>query len=305
MRLAVVGHVEWVDFVLADRLPAPGEIVDARASWEAAAGGGAMAAYALKALTGEAVFFCAVGDDERADATLAALRGAGVEVRAARRARPQRRTLTWLTDDHERTITVLGAPMEPSGDDPLDWSSLEDCDGVVLFGGDAAAARAARAAKVLVATARTRSALLDAGVEVDALVGSANDPTELLDDALLAAARPRWMVETDGARGGRWREGRTPLHVPSPGAASPVCDAGALADGPRRSAVAGRWDAAPLPGPPVDAFGCGDAFAVALMAALADGRSIEEACALGARVGAAVLCARAPEVGDLAPLWAP
>lgn len=340
MRLAVVGHVEWVDFVLADRLPAPGEIAAARASWEAAAGGGAMAAYALKALTGAVTFFCALGDDARADATLAGLDAAGLDVRAARHARPQRRTLTWLTDDRERTITTLGPPLEPSGDDPLPWDELEGCDGVVLFGGDAAAARAARAAKVMVATARTRAALLDAGVEVDALVGSANDPTEPLDDALLSATRPRWVVETDGAGGGRWRawrgaesappgeglrppgaggwdvvpppdEGLRPSGaggwdaVPPPGAESPVCEAGLLGEGPTASRTSGRWDAAPLPGAPVDAFGCGDAFAAALMAALAAGRSIGDACALGARVGAAVACARAPAVGDLAPYWAP
>lgn len=280
IRLAVVGHVEWVDFVLADRLPSPGEIAGADASWEAAAGGGAMAAYALRALTGAATFFCAVGDDARGAATEDGLRAAGVDVRAARRTRPQRRTLTWLTADHERTITTLGPLMEPSGDDALDWDALAECDGVVLFGGDAAAARAARAAKVLVATARTRDALLEAGVTVDALVGSRNDATEPLDDALLAAARPRWIVETDGARGGRWREGGA-------GGAS------------------GDYAAAPLPGPPRDAFGCGDAFAAALLAGLADGRSIAGACALGARVGAAVLCERAPAVGDLAPLWAP
>lgn len=277
IRLAVVGHVEWVDFVLADRLPAPGEIAGARDFWEAAAGGGAMAAYALTSLVGEAMFFCAVGDDARGAATADGLRAAGIDVRAARRDRPQRRTLTWLTADHERTITTLGPSMEPSGDDPLDWDALADCDGVVLFGGDAAAARAARAAKVLVATARTRPALLEAGVEVDALVASRNDATEPLDEALLAAARPRWVVETDGAHGGRWRA------------------AGA-------NGASGAWPAAPLPGPPVDAFGCGDAFAAALMAGLAAGRPIADACALGARVGAVVLCQRAPAVGDLAPL---
>jgi ribokinase len=38
VKLAVVGHVEWVDFVLVDRLPAPGEIVAARNAWVAPAG---------------------------------------------------------------------------------------------------------------------------------------------------------------------------------------------------------------------------------------------------------------------------
>jgi ribokinase len=279
MRLAVVGHVEWVDFLLAGRLPRTGEIVGASEAWEAASGGGAMAAYALKSLTGAASFFCALGDDARAAATARGLRAFGLDVHAAvRPGRAQRRTLTTLTPDHERTITVLGPPLVPSGDDPLPWSDLSSYDGVLFFAGDAAAARACRAARVLVSSGRARDALLASGVHVDALVGSADDADELVDDALLAATEPRWIVTTEGPRGGSW-------HAPA-------------ADRDR-----GRWLAQPPPGPAIDAFGCGDAFAAALMAALADGRSIADACALSARVGAALLSERAPSVGDLAPLW--
>ncbi|HEV7493458.1 PfkB family carbohydrate kinase [Baekduia sp.] len=279
MKLAVVGHVEWVDFVLVDRLPAMGEIVAAREAWEAPAGGGAMAASALHSLTGAATFFCAVGRDGRGFATLEDLRGAGLEVSAAMRGdRDQRRTLTYLTADGERTITVLAAPLVPHGDDGLPWTELEDYDGVLFFAGDAAAARACRAAKVMVSTGRARAALLEAGVQVDALVGSADDVDEAVDDELLMASRPRWVVQTEGERGGAWW---------APGAE----DAG------------GRWSAVPLPGEPVDTFGCGGAFAAALMAGLAAGRPIADACALGARVGAALLCERAPAVGDLAYVW--
>jgi ribokinase len=279
VRLAVVGHVEWVDFVLADRLPAPGSIVAAQDAWEAAAGGGAMAAYALRSLTGAATFFSAVGEDERAARTVAGLRAAGLDLHAGVRAeRDQRRTLTSLTADHERTITTLGPPLVPHGDDPLPWELLSAHDGVLLFAGDAAAARAARAARVMVSTGRARAALLEAGVRVDALVGSADDADELVDDDLLRVTRPRWVVTTEGERGGSWRA-------------------------PDDPADAGRWLPAPLPGAPVDAFGCGDAFAAALMAGLAAGRPIGDACALAARVGAALLCERAPSVGDLARLW--
>jgi ribokinase len=281
VRLAVVGHVEWVDFVLAGRLPAAGEILHARDAWEAPAGGGAMAAYALKSLTGAATFFCGVGEDERARRTVDGLRAFGLDVEAGVRAgRAQRRTLTYLTDDHERTITVLGARLEPHGDDDVDWSALSHFDGVLFFAGDAAAARACRQAKVMVSTGRARAALLEAAVQVDALVGSADDRAEIVDDELLAAARPRWVVATEGERGGSWR-----------------------AVGDADDAPAGRWAAEPMPGPPVDTFGCGDAFASALMAGLAAGRPIADACALGARVGAALVCERAPSVGELAPLW--
>jgi ribokinase len=276
VNLAVVGHVEWVDFVVAPRLPAAGEILQARSAHEAASGGGAMAAYAMRSLTGACTFFCAVGDDERGRWTERGLRSAGLGVHAAVHAgRAQRRTITHLTDDRERTITVVGPPLEPSGDDGLPWEMLSRYDGVLVVTGDAPAIRAARAARVLVATPRARAALLDAGVEVDALVGSATDAGETVDEALAAAIRPRYVVQTQGARGGTWR----------------------AADG-----SSGRWKAAALPGDPVDAFGCGDAFASALTVGLAAGRPIAEACELGARVGAAVLCQRAPAVGDLSHL---
>ena len=48
-----------------------------------------------------------------------------------------------------------------------------------------------------------------------------------------------------------------------------------------------KWTAAPLPGPPVDAYGAGDSFAAGLTFGLADGRSPQDALALGARCGAA------------------
>ncbi len=41
MRLAVIGHVEWVEFARVDTLPGPGEIAHASETWAEAAGGGA------------------------------------------------------------------------------------------------------------------------------------------------------------------------------------------------------------------------------------------------------------------------
>ena len=40
MRFAVVGHVEWVEFAKVERVPEPGEIVQASDWWAEAAGGG-------------------------------------------------------------------------------------------------------------------------------------------------------------------------------------------------------------------------------------------------------------------------
>ncbi|WCB91987.1 Ribokinase [Baekduia alba] len=284
MKLAVVGHVEWVDFVVVGRLPRAGEILHAESAHEEPAGGGGMAAYALRSLTGRCAFYCAVGDDARAQRTVARLGEAGIDVRAGVHAgREQRRVITYLTTgegdgdgDGDRTITVLGPRLVPHGDDAVDWAALASFDGVFLTAGDAAAVRAARGAKVLVATPRARDPLIAAGVSVDVLVGSAGDPGEAIDDALVAATRPRWIVQTEGAAGGSWR----------------------AADG-----TTGRWDAVALPGAPVDDYGCGDAFAAALTAALARGDDLPAACALGARVGAALLCERAPVVGELSAYW--
>ena len=62
---------------------------------------------------------------------------------------------------------------------------------------------------------------------------------------------------------------------------------------------AGRWAATPPPGPPVDAFGCGDAFAAGLTFGLARGDDLETAVGLAARCGAGVLTGRGPYEAQL------
>ena len=42
MKLAIVGHVEWVEFVRVEHVPEPGDVVHALETWEEAAGGGAV-----------------------------------------------------------------------------------------------------------------------------------------------------------------------------------------------------------------------------------------------------------------------
>ena len=67
MRVAVVGHVEWVEFVRGDHVPAAGEIAHGSESFSEPAGGGAVAAVQLARLAGGAELFTALGDDEEAD----------------------------------------------------------------------------------------------------------------------------------------------------------------------------------------------------------------------------------------------
>jgi ribokinase len=261
--IAVVGHVEWADFAVVERLPHPGEILHAREHFAVPGGGGAVAAVQARRLAGEALFLTAVGDDDlgrRARDDLGGLYG--VEVHAAVRAAPQRRVFTYLDDAAERTITVLGERIVPHGDDPLPWERLAEVDAVYFTGGDPEALRKARAARVLVATPRAAETLSTAGVQLDVLVASATDPGERIEKAIDA----RHVVLTEGAEGGRWTAGER----------------------------SGRWVAAAPPGPPVDAYGCGDTFAVALTYGLGAGMSLDEALQLGARCGAACLAGRGP-----------
>jgi ribokinase len=160
----------------------------------------------------------------------------------------------------------------PHGDDPLPWTELETLDAVYFTAGDAAAARAARAARVLVATARAVDALAEAGVGLDVLVSSAADAREDADPARLPRP-PRLTVRTEGDRGGRW-----------------IADDGAT----------GRWPATAPPGPVVDAYGCGDAFAAGLTFGLGAGLDLPAALHLGARCGAHCLAGRGPYEGQLA-----
>ncbi|HEX7290875.1 MAG TPA: PfkB family carbohydrate kinase [Conexibacter sp.] len=271
-HVAVVGHVEWLDFAVVERMPATGEIVTASEHFELPGGGGAVAAVQLRKLAGGALFLTALGDDERARRAAAELREThGVELQAALRARPQRRAFTHLDAHAERTITVLGDRLVPHGEDPLPWERLAEMDGVYLTGGDGAAARAARAAPVVVATPRAADALLAADVHADVLVASGRDDKERAGLDALPAPR-RATVLTDGAHGGRWHG----------------------ADG-----ATGRWAAAALPGPPVDAYGCGDSFAAGLTYGLAAGMELPAALELAARCGAHCLTGRGPYAAQL------
>ena len=272
MHAAVVGHVEWIDFARVARLPRQGEIVHAREAWQAAAGGGAVAAVQLARLAGGATFLTALGDDEPGRRAVAQLERQGVAVHVAWRPEPTRRGFTYLDDDAERTITVLGPRMVPHGDDPLPWQQLDGVDALYFTAGDPAALRHARRARRLVATPRADATLAAAGVTVDALVHSADDARECAAARDLEP-RPRRIVATAGSQGGHW----------------------AGADG--RS---GAWRAAPLPGEPIDSYGCGDSFAAGLAYGLAAHDGIEAALDVAARCGAACLTGRGPYGNQLA-----
>ena len=138
---------------------------------------------------------------------------------------------------------------------------------VFFVSGDADALRAARRARVLVATARE------------------------LDDA----ARGRRSSST------RWSgAARTTASATSPGELDPpprvvVTTSGSLGGWAQPG---GPYRAAPIPGSFEDAYGCGDCFAAGLAFALGEEQPLEEALAFGAACGAAALSRR----GALGPV---
>lgn len=264
MRVAVVGHVEWMEFLRVEHVPRPGEIAHSLESWEAAGGGGAVAAAQIALLNGgEAHLFTSLGSDELGRRARAELEARGVVVHAASASDPQRRGFTYVDGDGERTITVIGRKLVPSGQDgSLPWEELARCDGVFFVSGDAAAVRAARRARVLVATARALPTLARAGEQLDVVVGSGEDAGERFEPGELDPP-PRTVVTTSGALGGWVRPG-------------------------------GPFRAAPPPGPIEDAYGCGDCFAAGLTYGLAARQSMDDAVALAARCGAEALTRKGP-----------
>ena len=163
MRAAVVGHIEWLEFVPVEAVPRPGEIVHADESWEQAAGGGSAAAVQLTKLADSVDFFTALGNDEHARLAREELEARGITVHATAIDAPQRSGFTFVDDAGERTITTIGRKLHPRGhDDTLPWHELDRCDAVYFCAGDADALLAARRARILVATARELTTLRQA-----------------------------------------------------------------------------------------------------------------------------------------------
>ena len=294
--VAVVGHVEWVLFGRVPRLPSAGEVAHATGTFEEPAGGGAVVAVQLARLAGACRLFTVLGEDEPGHASRSRLHELGVEVLdepAVKRTLERedertdggpgaaqdrqgavpamgagtRRAVTVVDDAGERTITTFGDRLDPAGDSgSAHWAKLRGLDSAYFTAGDVPALRRAReAATVLVASPRARHAL-GHGVPIDALVLSAHDEIEV------AAAEPveheaELVVRTEGARGGRWR---------------------------RRSGEEGRFSAAPVPGPVVDTYGCGDSFAAGLTFGLGAGMPLAPALELAARCGAVCLTGAGP-----------
>lgn len=245
-------------------MPGAGEIVHATSRLTVAAGGGAVAAVALARWCGDCHFYCALGDDELGHHAEAELRARGVTVHVAWRASPQRRAITMIDAQRERTITVIGERLVAHGDDPLPWDELAACDAVYITGGDAGAIVQARRATIAVGTARILPHLRAAGIALDALVSSASDAAERYAAGELTP-EPRIVVRTDGGNGGSFVErGATQRYAAVP------------------AAVTG------------DTYGAGDTFAAGLTYGLGCGLAAAEAIDDASRRAAEVLAWHGP-----------
>jgi ribokinase len=252
--------VEWVEFARVPAMPAAGAIVHATEVWEEPAGGGAVVARQLTLLNGRCTFHTALGEDAVGRASESRLRDLGLDVHVQwTQASRSRRAWTHVDAAGERTITVLGDKLLPAGPLPLAGHDL-----VFFVAGDVAALRAAREARFLAATARELPTLRAAGVPVDLLVASGNDPGERYDGSVEAQT----VVVTDGARGG--------------------------------TANGEPYEAVP-PERVVDTYGAGDSFAAALTFALGRGDPLDAALHLAARAGATVITGRGPYSVQLGP----
>jgi ribokinase len=262
MRIAVVGHVEWIDFVPLERFPVQGQVVAAQGAFSRAGGAGGVAAKVLAELGAEVDFYTALGRDAHGEGAAAELAERGVRTHVAWRDEPTRRAVVLLVGGGERTIVTIGTRLQPLGEDDLDWGRLGDADGAYFTAGDRSALAHARAARVLTATPRGRQALDGDGPTLEALIFSELDADENRWAKRLER-RARLLVATRGEDGGRWwGESR------------------------------GQWPPRPPDGPVKDAYGAGDSFAAGFTFALANDESVPEAARLGAECGARALTHR-------------
>ena len=270
LRIAVAGHVEHVTIGRVPAVPRAGEIAPLEAPRWFPGGGGGVAFLQLARSDAEVHLFTALGNDEAAHEVAAAVARAGGRFHAVHRPLPHTRDVVMLDPGGERTIVVVGEPLHPRADDPLPWHLLASCDAVYFTAQDPEVLRAARAARLLVVTARRREALVRSGVRADVVVGSAKDPREAsrLADYPLP---PRALVLTDGAEGGSVETAAGTVRFPAP------------------------------PPPPriASAYGAGDSFAGALVYHLAAGLTVARACERAGPHGAAVLAGLDPRETQL------
>ena len=177
-------------------------------------------------LNGSCDFFTTLGDDKLGHRAVEELAARGVTVHVEWSDAPTRRALTHIDRNGERTITTIGPKLRPSTLLPVD-----DVDTLFFVAGEVETLRSCRAARFLGATTREMPTLTAAGVHLDLLVGSGNDPGEAYEGGLDAAT----VVMSDGSRGGTARRSPSGRSAPMrPSSNRPTRHATSSRGGPRR-----------------------------------------------------------------------
>ena len=255
LKFAVIGHIEWMNFLKVDLLPKPGIITHAKTSLELPAGGGALIAKTLYELSNNEIhFFTSLGKDYYGEKSFDFFKKIGINLHVAWRSEPTRKGFSLIDKKGERSITIIGKRLAPSFNDDLDWEILRDMDGIFITAGDNNLFKKAREANILCTTPRVGIDLINQSkVNLDALIGSNLDPDEsfLLSDL---NEKHRYVIKTEGEKGG--------IYIPG-----------------------GRFNAINNNDPKIDSYGCGDSFAAGILYGLAESWPIEKALKLGTVLG--------------------
>ncbi|GAA2018546.1 PfkB family carbohydrate kinase [Pseudokineococcus marinus] len=278
VTVAVVGSVHQDLHLHVGELPRPGETLMAREWGRAPGGKGANQAVACATAGAGTAMVGAVGDDAAADAVVAALRTAGVEVALVQRLASRATSTAVVTVAADGTNSIVVAADASSALAPRSveaalaelpavavvLSQAEVPEAVVRAAAAGAAAAGARTVHNLAPYRPVGAALLAC---CDPLVVNEVEAASLAHDLGLDADAPETLagrladacasvVVTLGAQGAVWARGAEGGHVPSPEV------------------------------PVVDTSGAGDAFVGALCASLARGDALPEACSAGVAAGA-------------------
>ena len=257
LKLAVIGHVEWVTFLKVDHLPVAGEISHAKDCFEEAAGGAAVAAVQMTRLINEPVdLITSLGKDSYGKKCYERLTNLGLNLKVAWREKPTRKGISLIDSEGERAITVIGERLQPIASDDLPWSDMKNYDGIFITATDEEGIRLARKARFVTATPRAgKTTLRNSKIKLNALIGSGLDPAEKINYENLVT-KPDIYISTEGKSGGTVFPKKYKYNSIKPSSKE------------------------------IDSYGCGDCFAGAVTTALAAKLNLVEAINIGAYCGA-------------------
>ena len=255
LNFAVVGHVEWMNFLKVDQLPKPGVISHSEKSIEYPAGGGSVIAKTLSELTNNQVhFFTSLGNDYYGEQSFKILSNYGIRLHVAWRDKPTRKGFSLIDSNGERSITVIGERLAPTYKDKLDWNLFEKMDGIFITASDSEIFKKARIADSLCTTPRVGiNTINKSNVLLDGLIGSNLDPGEVFSLSDISI-KPKLIIKTEGENGG----------ILYPG---------------------GRYEALINAKQKIDSYGCGDAFAAGILYGLSSKWNIDKILSLAKLLG--------------------